>query len=441
MTPTDRRRRILGLALPIIGGMVSQNVVNLVDTAMVGQLGDAALAAVGLGGFITFMSVAFFQGFASSVQAIASRRIGEGKSELAARPLNGALLIAVLAGIPVTALLYQAAPRVVSWLNQDPEVIGLTLPYYQIRLFSIVAVGINFAFRGFWNGTDRSPLYMRTIWLMHGTNIFLNYCLIFGNLGMPAMGVRGAALASTISIYLGSLAYLAMGFKHARQNGYLATRPTRETLSSLLKLLWPAGTQMFLFASGMTVLSALIGLVGTLELAVSSVLINLVLVVVLVEVGFGTAAGALAGQSLGAGKPEEAEAWTREVVRLALMVLTPVCLLAMLLPEQVLRPFLTEPATLAAAILPLRMVAAGLPLDVFGMVYLNALQGVGDTRRVMAVVVGVQWLLFLPATYLIGPVGGHGLVGIWSVFVAYRALQAALLARLWLGGGWQELRV
>ncbi len=419
--------------------MVSQNVVNLVDTAMVGQLGNAALAAVGLGGFVTFMSVAFFQGFAASVQAIASRRMGEGQSGLAAQPLNGALIIAVAAGVPATVLLCWAAPWIVAWLSADAQVTAITEPYYQVRLLSIVGVGINFSFRGFWNGTDRSPLYMRTIWLMHGSNIVLNYCLIFGNFGFPKMGATGAAVASTISIYLGSLAYFFLGFRQARQNGYLASKPTVATMRSLIRLLLPAGTQMFLFAAGMTVMSVLIGWVGTRQLAASSVLINLILVVVLVEVGFGVAAGALAGQSLGAAQPEESMAWTAEVVKLALTVVTPVCLLALALPELVLRPFLTEPETLEAAVTPLRIVAAGLPLDVFGMIYLNALQGVGDTRRVMFVVVGVQWFLFLPAVYLVGPT--YGLIGIWTAFVGYRALQTALLARLWFGGGWRGLEI
>ena len=419
--------------------MVSQNVVNLVDTAMVGQLGDAALAAVGLGGFITFMSVAFFQGFAASVQAIAARRLGEGQAHLAAQPLNGALLVAVTTGLPVTVLLCWAAPWLVSWLNQDPEVTALTESYYQVRLLSIVGVGISFAFRGFWNGTDRSTLYMRTIWLTHGTNIVLNYCFIFGNFGFPKMGATGAAVASTLSIYLGTLAYFVLGFKHARENGYLASKPTAETLRALMRLMWPAGTQMFLFAAGMTVMSVLIGWVGTQELAASSVLINLILVVLLVEVGFGVAAGALAGQSLGAGEPEESMAWTGEVVRLALLLVTPVCGLAFVVPELVLAPFLTDPDTLRSAVTPLRLVAAGLPLDVFGMVYLNALQGVGDTPRVMRVVVGVQWLLFLPAVYLVGP--AFGMIGIWSAFVVYRALQALLLARLWFGGRWRQLEV
>ena len=80
----DRSKRIMALALPIIGGMVSQNVLNLVDTAMVGHLGDAALAAVGFGGFATFMATAFITGLSSGVQAMASRRLGEGREDVMA---------------------------------------------------------------------------------------------------------------------------------------------------------------------------------------------------------------------------------------------------------------------------------------------------------------------------------------------------------------------
>ena len=92
----SRRNRILGLALPIIGGMVSQNLLNIVDTAMVGFLGDAALAAVGLGGFVVFMCQALILGISTGVQTTAARRKGEGRPDRAAAALNTALLLVLL---------------------------------------------------------------------------------------------------------------------------------------------------------------------------------------------------------------------------------------------------------------------------------------------------------------------------------------------------------
>ena len=190
----DRLDRILGLALPIVGGMISQNVLNLVDTAMVGTLGDAALAAVGIGGFANFMFMALLLGLATGVQVQASRRKGEGKLAETASPLNGGLLLICLAAPALSAVLYWSVPLIYPWLNGDPEVIAQGVPYLQARVLAIVFVGANFCFRGYWNAVDLPRLYMGTIITMHAANIFMNWVFIFGNLGVfPSTGGSASA--------------------------------------------------------------------------------------------------------------------------------------------------------------------------------------------------------------------------------------------------------
>ncbi|TAM25193.1 MAG: MATE family efflux transporter, partial [Nevskiaceae bacterium] len=178
-TTASRRREIWALSLPIIGGMTSQNVLNLVDMAMVGQLGSSALAGVGLASFINFMAMALVTGLSASVQAIAARRIGEGRPEQAAAPLNGGLILAVLIGLPVSLLLIALAPWLFSVLNPDPAVAAQGVPYLQMRLLSVVALGMNFCFRGYWSAVKLTRLYMSNLIWMHSLNIALNYCLIF----------------------------------------------------------------------------------------------------------------------------------------------------------------------------------------------------------------------------------------------------------------------
>ena len=144
---------------------------------------------------------------------------------------------------------------------------------------------------------------------------------------------------------------------------------------------------------------------------------------------------------MGAKKPDEAKDWVATVIRLALTLTTPLSLFALVFPDLLLWPFIREPETLALARTPLRLIALTLPFDCFGMVYLNALQGVGDQKRVMLAVVGVQWLFFLPLSYLVGPKLGYGLNGIWAMHLIYRSVQAAILARIWADGRWSELKV
>lgn len=441
MVEPGRRQRIVKLALPIIGGMVSQNVLNLVDTLMVSSLGDAALAAVGIASFANFMCIAFITGLSAGVQAMSARRLGEGRDREMALPLNGGLLLALVLGAPLTLLLHWAAPAIIGVLVRQPSVVGEATPYLQARLFGLVAVGMNFSFRGYWNGVSRSQLYFRTLLVMHATNVAVSYVLIFGALGAPALGVTGAGIGSTVATFVGTAAYLVLGLRHAAKNGFLRGLPGGETLRTMLRLALPAGFQQFFFATGMTALFAIIGRVGTAELAASNVLLNLLLVALLPSMGFGLASASLVGQALGRGDAADAARWAWDVARLAASIIGALSLLALIAPDPLLAAFLHDRETLELARTPLRLIALGMPVDTIGLVLMHSLMGAGDTRTVLVVSTGLQWLLLLPAVYVVGPVLGCGLLGIWAVQLGYRLIQAGVFTALWRRGAWARVEV
>ncbi len=428
------------LALPIIAAMVSQNVLNLVDTAMVGRLSPAALAGVGLASFLNFMAVAFITGMSSAVQAMAARRVGEGKLDETAVPLNGGILLSLAMGVPLAALLIWQAPAIIGALNNDPEVIEAGSTYLQLRLLSIFAIGMNFSFRGYWSAIKLARLYMYTLLWVHGINIALNYCLIFGKFGFPEMGVAGAGLGTTISIFIGTLTYFVLGWRYARPAGFLARRPSREQFSNLLRLGLPSSIQQLLFAAGFTVLFWIVGKVGTNELAVANVLINVSLVAVLPGVGFGLAAATLAGQALGRNDPVDAHRWAWDVFKVASILFLGIGLPMVLMPRAILGIFLPDPALVELGVLPLRLIGLGIFIDGLGLILMHALFGVGAARLVMSVSVGLQWLLFLPLAWLLGPVWGLGLTAIWLAMTAYRGLQSLVLAMAWERRGWIHSR-
>ncbi len=441
MTQASDRRRILALALPIIGGMASQNVLNLVDTAMVGVLGAASLAAVGMASFANFMASAFITGLSAGVQAMAARRKGEGRDTEMARPLNGGLLLAVGLAVPWSVVLFVLADDLFPLLVDDPEVVSLGVPYLRARLVAMAALGVNFAFRGYWNGVDRSTVYLRTIVTMHLCNIGLNWLLIFGNLGFPRLGVTGAGVASAVAFTIGSALYVVQGVRLAGESGFMRSLPDRATMTSMLRLSVPTGTQQFFFAAGMTTFFWIIGRIGTAEMAASNVLVNLLLVVILPGLGFGLAAMSLVGQALGQGKVEQAAAWPWLVARIAMAIVGVIACVGLVAPDLVLGLFLHEPHTLELARLPLRVIAATIVYDTLGTVLMHALLGAGDNRRVMVVAIGLQWGLFLPVALLVGPVLGLGLTAVWIAQVGYRAIQTTVFVAMWRGRRWATLEL
>jgi len=439
MLERQRLRQILTLGLPIIGGMLSQSLINLVDAAMVGHLGETALAGVGIGSYANFMVIALVMGLGSGVQALVARRRGEGRLHDCAAPLNAGLLVALLAGLPLGLLGWLLAPGIIHALSEDAAVAAIGEGYFQWRVLAVAAVGLNFAFRGFWNGSHRSGLYLRILLGMHLFNAALSYCLIHGLLGLPAMGAEGSGLGTCIALWVGSLVYASQTWRVARGQGFLQRRPDAMQLRVLLRLSLPNSLQQFLFATGITLLFWIIAQVGTAELAVAHVLVNLALLLILPAIGLGMAATTLVGHSLGAGDVEAAHRWGWEVVRVAALGLLLLGMPFWLFPAGILGLFVSDPQLIGLGIWPLRLTGAGMVLDAGALVLGQAMLGAGASRSVMLVTLGNQWLVVLPLTYLLGPVLGYGLLAIWSLYILQRGLASLLFALMWQRRGWARI--
>lgn len=437
----DQRGTILAVALPIIGGMLSQNILNLVDTAMVGSLGDIALASAGLGGFANFMLTAPVLGLATGVQAITSRRIGEGREKDLASSLDGGLVLAWVLGIPLTLIVWTIAPWLLQILTDDQAVQASGSSYLQIRVLAIVFIGINFSFRGYWSALQKTGFYLQTLVVMHLVNIFLNWVLIFGNLGAPALGVDGAAWATSISMLTGSLIYLVMGFKYARHQGFLRKIPRLETMKSMLKLSTPSSIQQLFFAAGMVALFWIVGQLGTPEVAALNVLMNLTLVALLPSLGMGIACASLVGRSLGEKKPERAWAWGWQVSWLSLGIVGSIGLVILVFNDPILDIFLKNESTHQMATWPLIIMSLMVWFDAIGMTLMHGQLGAGDSRRVMIISMLTQWLFFLPLAWLIGPYMGGSLLSVWIMHGVYRITQSSLFIWFWQRRAWTKVEV
>jgi len=436
-----RRKMIWGIALPIMGGMMSQNVLNLVDIGMVGRLGDSALAATGIGSFSNYLAISFIIGLSAAVQALAARRLGEGRESETAIPLNGGLLLALMIGIPLCIALILLTPFAFNFLTEDPEVRELGVPYLQIRIASMIAVGMNFSFRGYWSAIHLAGIYLRTLLIMHAINIFLNWVLIFGNLGAPELGVFGAGLATTISLYIGTGLYFFFAIRHASDKGFLHGIPSRNTLWQQLKLSLPASLQQVFFSAGLVTLVWIVGRIGTAEVAAINILMTFHITAMLPAFGIALAATTLVGNALGRGDADDAAAWGWNCTALTFIYGAILSLLLIPLANPILGLFLTNPETRQLAHIPMVLWALMISFDTAGMVLMNALIGAGDTRRSMWISIFWQWVFFLPLAFLAGPVLGFGLLGVWVINGFYRVGQAISCATQWSGRKWAHIKI
>ena len=420
---------------------MSQNLLNLVDTWLIGGLGAAALAACGLANFMNFMAVAAITGLSTAVQAMAARRVGEGKASESAIPLNGGLLLSVAVGVPLSALLIWLTPSFFPAMVDDPAVAEAGVPYLQWRLVAVALVGMNFSFRGYWSAVKLAKLYLYTLLWMHALNILFSWTLIYGHFGFPALGTSGAGIGTSLAIAVGTATYFWHASRHARGHGFLHGLPSGEQLKGLLRLGMPTCIQNLLFSGGFTMLFWIVGQIGTAELAVVNVLVNTTLLAVLPGIGFGLAATTLVSQALGRKDAADAHRWAWDVFGVASKLFLALAVPMILLPGPILMFFLRDPHLVEIGRLPLQLVGVGILFDGLGLIMMHALLGAGATGLVLKVSVGFQWLLFLPAAWLLGPQLGMGLTAVWIGMTVYRALQSGVFVAAWERRTWAHIRI
>ena len=420
---------------------MSQNLLNLVDTWLVGGLGAAALAACGLANFLNFMAVAAITGLSTAVQAMAARRVGEGRLGETAIPLNGGLLLSLVVGLPLSLLLIALVPWFFPAMVNDPAVAEQGIPYLQWRLVAVALIGMNFSFRGYWSAVKLTRLYLYTLVWMHALNILFSWTLIYGKFGFPALGTAGAGIGTSLSIAAGTATYFWHAGRHARGHGFLHGLPSREQIRGLLKLGMPTCVQQLLFSGGFTMLFWIVGQIGTAELAIANVLVNISLLAILPGIGFGLAATTLVSQALGRKDPEDAHRWAWDVYKVAAVLFALLAIPMLLLPGPILNFFLRDAQLVEIGRLPLQLVGLGILVDGLGLVMMHALLGAGATGLVMKVSVGFQWVLFLPVAYVLGPVLGLGLTAVWLGMTVYRALQSGVFVAAWERKAWVHIRL
>ncbi|MDA0790270.1 MAG: MATE family efflux transporter [Proteobacteria bacterium] len=436
----DRALRVFAIGAPIVGGMVSGVLLGLVDTAMVGVLGTTELAAVGFSSFLSMVFFSLAYGVSIAIQALVSRRKGEERPLECGTYLIGASWLTLLVGPALSALLYFSVPWFYPLLNPDPAVVSVGIDYVRWLILQITLVGLIQAHTGFWNGLGLSRLYIPMLLVMHTANILFNYLFIFGNLGAPEMGAEGAGFATFLASLLGVMLYLFLAIRHGKPYGVTRRGPSRADMGSIIRLAIPAGLQQLLDLTALFTTYAIVGLIGTMELACYSVLINLINLVGLPAWGLGTAGATLVGQALGEKNIPDAAAWAWDVIKIGTLAMALIGLPFLLVPDLILQIWIHDPATLELARVPTRILGFMIAINGIGYMFAMMLNGAGDIRRVTWINLLTQWLILVPGAYFFGVVLEAGLIGIWLTHqFAYRAGQSLIFAGIWRSGRWSRV--
>jgi multidrug resistance protein, MATE family len=435
----DRASTILKLALPITVGLTSSFIMIFIDLAMVGSLGNEALAAIGLAGFSYTFILSFVLGVAPAVQGIVARRKGQDSQEPKCLPLNAGLLLVLIIGVPLSSFCYFLTPVYFSMISSDPVVVVQGVGYLSSLFTAVIAVGMCEAFEGYWAGIAKTKVYMLNILFMNCLKVFLNYCLIFGNLGFPALGTMGAGIASVIAIYSGALVYFIVTFCYCRLDGFLSARPDFSLIVRIFNIGLPENAREAFFSLGYIVFYWLVGKIGTAELAAMNVLVRVAMVLTFFPMALGSTSATLVSTALGKGDLTDAARWGWDTGKMSVGWITLLGLPVLFFPEWFLSFFLSDPNTIAIATIPLQLTGALSGITSLTFVFAYTLVSLGDGNRVLLVSFVTQWIFFLPAVWIVGPYLHYGLVEIWIVQCTYALVATAMIVALWCDGRWKKI--
>ena len=414
-------RATLTLAIPLALTQLTQMAMGFVDVVMIGRLGPEAMAAGVVGTSIYFSIVLVCMGMVMAVNPLVSQAVGAKDEAEVGRSLRQGLWLATLLGLPLMALLSQAETLLL-WAGQETGTAALGGAYIRAILWGTLPYLWYTALRGFAEGLGRPrPILVVTI-IAAFVNAGLNWVLIYGKLGFPALGLEGAGWSSAIVMAIQCFALLlVIRFDPAfwrRADLVHLRRPDPEALRALFTLGWPIGVSFGLEAGLFAVSTLLIGLIGTAALAAHQIAINAASVTFMVPLGVAMATTVRVGQAAGAGDRLGAEraGWTGIGMGAAFMVGS--ALLFWLRPEWVVYVYMGEVTGEAVEVARFAAVLLGIAavfqiLDGVQATAAGALRGLKDTRAPMIVGAVAYWGIGMGTALWLGFRADLGAVGIW----------------------------
>jgi MATE family multidrug resistance protein len=432
-------RALLRLAGPVVLARASQSLITFADTIQVKHLGYQAIAATATGGLNVLCLLVLGMGTVFIVQSFVAQLAGRGDLEGAPRFAWYGLAVAAIAGAGAAALIPAVAP-LLALADYSPAVRDHMTSYMQIRLLSIgAAVGAE-ALGNWYAGLGNTWMQMVSGIVMMVSAVVLNWLLIDGHCGLPAMGVDGAALASTIATFLG-FGFLLVAF--LRRCGRPRGLAWRE-LGRVLRFGAPNGVNWFLdFAAFQLFVNGVLASLGDETVAALNVVIAINSLSAMPGFGLASAGAILAGQAIGRGERDAVWPQVKITLWCTATWMSAIGVLYVAFPDRVLALFASgDTARLVAIGTTMLMLSTAWQLsDAIGMTLGETLRAAGDTTWTAAARLIVGWLVFTPASIVVVRYLGGGPVGALLCLIGYLALLALAFAYRFRSGAWKRIEL
>ena len=436
-------RAILLLAIPMVLEMVLESVFAVVDVFWVAKLGPDAVATVGLTESMLALIYSLAIGLSMAATAMVARRTGEKNPEGASSAAVQVIALGIGLSVPIGSLGAFFAPKLLALMGAPASVISSGVGFTRVMFGANVVILLLFLINAIFRGAGDAAIAMRVLWLANVFNLILDPCFIFGLGPFPALGVQGAAVATTCGRGIGVAVQLVTLFRGKRRIS-IARRHLRVEPAVMLRTLRLSGNailQVSVSTASWLGLVRILSVFGSSVLAGYTIAIRILVFALLPSWGMANAAATMVGQSLGAGKPDRAEKSVWMAGFYNMIFLGSVGIVFEVLTRPLIGLFTADPAVTATGVSCLRTVAAGFLFYAYGMVLVQAFNGAGDTFTPTVLNLFCFWLWEIPLAYFLARRMGLGPDGVFRAIAIAFSTIAVVGAITFRRGRWKRKKV
>lgn len=434
--------KLFKLALPLSLAQVAQNTTALVDTVMVGRLGDESLAGIAIGATVFQFTHVVVGGVIHSVNPIVSQAAGAREFDKIGRTIRQGFLLSIVCSIPCFLIYWNAAP-ILRWMGQEAHVVEMSSSYLRAISFGVLPALLIFPLRGLLEGLSETRPILILCLIGVGLNVLLNDVLMFGKFGFPALGLVGTGVASS-AVY--TLVFLMMAayvwIRHARHKVFSRfLKPDLPMIAELLRVGVPIAMSIFFEFSMFAICAFAMGIVGAKQLAAHQIAIQTSAMTFMIAIGIGLATSVRVGMFAGQRDMLGAKIAGQVGMMLGTAAMLLTAILFWTVPEPIISLYLDttvpENQTVLKYAVSFLAVAAWFQVaDGVQVAASNSLRGLKDTKAAMLWTLVAYWLIGIPAGAALGfkleRLGGWGLgwggYGLWCGLTIGLAAAALFLA-------------
>jgi putative MATE family efflux protein len=445
MSQENILKAVFVLAWPVIIEMLLHSSVGIADTAMVGRLGPASIAAIGLGNQLVMFATTIFAAVRTGATVVVARQVGEGDMEGATTAARQALMLSVVIGVTL-AIFGVLFPHVgLRLLGAEEEVVIAGVNYLRFRSIGMIFVLITMSSTSILRGLGDTITAMYVNASVNVLNILFNWLFIFGIWIFPEMGTAGAGFSTMLARIVGTIAML---YVLSTGKSFIKV-PLRsfkkgfhkKTIKRILDVGIPAGIESIFLRGAMMGFTVIVASLGTNLYAAHQIALRADSLAFMPGFGFSVAATTLVGQNLGAKQPDEARKAGNVTILMAMGLMGFVAMLLFIFATPVMKFFTDEMEVIVAGAEVLRIMAFFLPFMGLARVSAGGLRGAGDTKFVMWGTGVSIWVARIGVAYVLVHIFDLGLPGAWIGMSLDHLARAIIFFLRWRKGKWTKLKV